>query len=163
MHSAQRAGIVGALTLLLSVTGIPVATVASAAPRDCVATVDASPPGSTEAQPVTVSCFDSSTEASASMALTSILVGIEYTSSGYGGSTLSLYGSSGSGCFGGVTYGFSSLPGGWSNVISSAQGFNGCGGRHFDSTGYGGSFIQCSDSCSSMGAMDNRTSSIIFQ
>ncbi len=160
MNRAKRAGLACVLTLALSLTGIPLAAAASGAPRACVASVDASAPGSTEIKPITISCFDTVAKAFASMALSSVLVGIEYSSSGYGGSSLALYGSSGSGCYGGVTYGFSSLPGGWNNVISSAQGFNGCDGRHYDATGYGGSFVDCT--CSSMGAMDNRTSSILF-
>jgi hypothetical protein len=160
MTRAQRVGLACALTLAFSVTGMPLAAAASPAPPVCVASVEASLPGSTEIKPVTVQCFETAAKASASMTLASVLVGIEYSSSGYGGSSLSLYGSSGSGCYGGVTYGFSSLPSGWNNVISSAQGFNGCTGRHYDATGYGGTFINCT--CSSMGAMDNRTSSILF-
>jgi hypothetical protein len=160
MSKGQRAVLACTLTLGLSLIGVPLAAAAPAAPRACVASVDASAPGSTEIKPVTVQCYESMAQASSSMTMASVLLGIEYSSSGYGGSSLSLYGSSGSGCYGGVTYGFSSMPSGWNNVISSAQSFNGCLGRHYDATGYGGTFINCT--CSSMGAMDNRTSSILF-
>ena len=94
------------------------------------------------------------------MATSTPLLGIEYTGSGYTGSTLSLYGSSGTGCSGGMTYGFSSLGGGWNDTISSAKSYSNCVGRHYDNSGFGGIYVDCW--CSSMGSVDNRTSSILF-
>lgn len=176
----------GLLTIALSTATLP--GTAAAAPRQhCVATV--APIGSLastdpvrcfatfsealdygtggrvrlapDAQTVDASTLEKGGAVSTNfVAASSPLLGIEYLSSGYGGSSLAMYGSSGSGCYGGVSYGFSSLGAGWNNTISSAASYSGCTGRHYDNTGYSGSLVDCT--CSSMGAMDNRASSILF-
>jgi hypothetical protein len=95
--------------------------------------------------------------------MASVLLGIEYKGSLYTGSSLALYGSSGSGCGGGSTYGFSSMPSGWSNVISSARVYANCRSTHYDYTSYRGSTITCYGACQYMGTMSNKTSSILFR
>lgn len=89
-------------------------------------------------------------------AAASVLLGIEYTGSGYSGS-------SGSGCGSSTTYGFPSMPSGWNNVISSARSYSGCWSTHYDGTSYTGTRRTCPGACSSMGTMNNRTSSIVFR
>lgn len=93
---------------------------------------------------------------------TNPLLGIEYYDSGYHGATLTLYGTSGSGCYSGTTYGFRSLPSGWNDEISSAKGYSNCWGDHYQNTGYSGVELVCKPNCSGFSAMNDRTSSIIF-
>ncbi len=93
----------------------------------------------------------------------SVVLGYEYKGGSYSGGSLVLYGTSGSGCGSGSTYGFSSMPSGWSNVISSAKVFASCWSVHYDYTGYSGDRRTCTGSCSSLGTMNNRTSSILFR
>ncbi|GAA2757556.1 hypothetical protein [Actinopolymorpha rutila] len=91
------------------------------------------------------------------------LVGIEYEDSNYGGDSLVLYGSSGSGCYSGTWYGFPSMSSlGFDNRISSARMYSNCLGRHHDGTNYTGSYRYCDGSCSTFGTMNDRTSSIKF-
>jgi hypothetical protein len=91
------------------------------------------------------------------------LLGVEYQNTGYGGNSLVLYGSSGTGCYAGDWYGFPSMASlGFDNRISSAKMYSNCLGKHHDGTSYTGSYIYCDSSCSSMGSMNDRTSSIKF-
>lgn len=91
------------------------------------------------------------------------LLGVEYQHSGYGGSSLVLYGSSGSGCYSGDWYGFPNLADlGFNNRISSAKMYSNCLGKHHDGTSYNGSYTYCDANCSSLGSMNDRTSSIKF-
>jgi hypothetical protein len=92
-----------------------------------------------------------------------IVLGYEYKSTGYSGGSLVLYGTSGSGCGSSTTYGFPTMPSGWNNVISSARAFNGCWSTHYDGTSYSGTRRTCTPSCSTLGTMNNRTSSIVFR
>lgn len=93
----------------------------------------------------------------------SVILGYEYKNVGYSGGSLVLYGSSGSGCGSSTTYGFRTMPTGWNNVISSARSYSGCWSTHYDYTGYGGTRTTCKGACSSLGTMNNRTSSIVFR
>ncbi|MGW5359542.1 hypothetical protein [Actinopolymorpha pittospori] len=91
------------------------------------------------------------------------LVGIEYEDSNYGGDSLTLYGASGTGCYSGTWYGFPSMASlGFDNRISSARTYSNCLGKHHDGTSYTGTFTYCDSSCSSLGSMGDRTSSIKF-
>jgi hypothetical protein len=105
--------------------------------------------------------LESAVESSA-VTMASVVLGYEYKGTSYTGGSLVLYGSSGSGCGSGSTYGFSSMPSGWSNVISSAKVFASCWSVHYDYTSYSGDRRTCTGSCSSLGTMNNRTSSILF-
>jgi hypothetical protein len=97
------------------------------------------------------------------VAAASVILGYEYKNTGYSGGALVLYGASGSGCGSSTTYGFSSMPSGWNNVISSARSFAGCWSTHYDLTNYGGTRRTCQGACSTLGTMNNRTSSIVFR
>lgn len=91
------------------------------------------------------------------------LLGIEYQHTDYGGESLVLYGASGSGCYAGVWYGFPDLGDlGFNNRISSARMYSNCLGKHHDGTHYTGTYRYCDSSCPSLGAMNDRTSSIKF-
>ncbi|WP_157181247.1 hypothetical protein [Actinopolymorpha alba] len=91
------------------------------------------------------------------------LLGIEYQNGSFGGESLVLYGSSGTGCYAGTWYGFPRMSDlGFDNRISSARAYSNCIGKHHDGTSYTGDYVYCESSCSSLGAMNDRTSSIKF-
>ena len=91
------------------------------------------------------------------------LLGVEYQNSSYGGGSLVLYGSSGTGCYSGEWYGFPSMASlGFDNRISSAKMYSNCLGKHHDGTSYTGSYTYCETNCSSLGSMNDKTSSIKF-
>jgi hypothetical protein len=91
------------------------------------------------------------------------LLGVEYQYGSYGGNSLVLYGSSGTGCYSGDWYGFPNMADlGFNNRISSAKMYSNCLGKHHDGTSYTGSYTYCDANCSSLGSMNDRTSSIKF-
>jgi hypothetical protein len=91
------------------------------------------------------------------------LLGVEYQNSSYGGNSLVLYGSSGSGCYAGEWYGFPSMASlGFDNRISSAKMYSNCVGKHHAGSSYTGDYTYCSGNCSSLGSLNDRTSSIKF-
>ncbi|MEQ4206384.1 hypothetical protein ABN028_07965 [Actinopolymorpha sp. B17G11] len=91
------------------------------------------------------------------------LLGVEYQNGSYGGSSLVLYGSSGTGCYSGDWYGFPSMADlGFNNRISSAKMYSNCLGKHHDGSSYTGSYTYCDANCPSLGSMNDRTSSIKF-
>lgn len=90
--------------------------------------------------------------------LVQTVIGIDYTNSGYGGSSFTWYVNNGVGCQTGNTYAQPSMPSGWNDVVSSAHSYGGCANyRHFQDNNYGRALYVCT--CSSMGVMDNQTSS----
>jgi hypothetical protein len=97
-------------------------------------------------------------------AAASVVLGYEYDGSGYSGTSLTLYASSGSGCSTGSTYGFPNLGSyGWNDRTSSATSYAGCRGQHYQNISYGGTSVTCSTACSSMGTLNNATSSIVYR
>ncbi len=96
-------------------------------------------------------------------ALASPLLGIEYNSTGFGGSSLTLTGSGGSGCYGGTEYSFGNLGSyGWNDKIGSARTYSNCVGQHFKNTGLSGTSTSVFGSKSDFGSLDNAISSIRF-
>jgi hypothetical protein len=100
-------------------------------------------------------------------AAASVLLGIEYDGTGYSGASKAFYGSSGTGCSSGATYGFPNLGSyGWNDRTSSATSYAGCRGQHYQDAGYASgsvASVTCSPNCSSMGLMNNQTSSIVYR
>jgi hypothetical protein len=94
--------------------------------------------------------------------ITQVLLGIEYSATNYGGSTLMLFGNGGPGCVNGTTYGFGTMPSGWDNHVRSARGYSYCFGVHYADTNYNGDATACTPDCASMGSLDLRTSSVRF-
>ncbi|MGL4177904.1 MAG: hypothetical protein ACRCSN_17735 [Dermatophilaceae bacterium] len=91
----------------------------------------------------------------------STVVGIEYRDSGFGGGSLTLTAAvDGFSCSGGRFVNFPTLPSGWDNTIGSARSYAGCKSGHYRYPGNGGSVVICG--CSSLGSLDDRTSSIRF-
>lgn len=93
-------------------------------------------------------------------AAASTILGRVYTDANGGGSSLAFWGSSG--CYG-VTFGFASLPSGWNNTISSAGGSNGCWVTLYTETSYGGSRLNCTPWCGSIGTLNDRVKSLVFR
>ena len=97
---------------------------------------------------------------STSAASSSVALGTVYADINYGGSSLTMWGSSG--CSN-ATYGFGSLSGGWDSRISSAKAFNGCWVTLYKATWYGGDRLNCTPNCSSVGSLNDQVRSIVFR
>lgn len=90
----------------------------------------------------------------------SIIIGIEYKDSGYRGASR-VYNVNATPCSGGGNYSEPDLRGdSFDDSISSARAYAGCQSTHYQYAGYTGSLKACT--CSSMGYMDNRTTSIYW-
>jgi hypothetical protein len=92
------------------------------------------------------------------------VISIEYENTGHGGSHLIYTGSSGncSTSTGNVDYQVSSMPSGWNNRLSSFLSFANCWVQHWESTGHNGASVGPTGSRTSLGLLDNHTSSIIW-
>jgi hypothetical protein len=153
--------------------GVPATTDASvshAAEVHCV--VEVQPAGSHERQ-ASPRCFPTKAEADGFLdasitkadelslgALSSVAIGTVYANVNYGGSSLTMWGSSG--CAG-VTFGFASLGGGWDSRVSSARGSNGCWVTLYRGTGYSGDRLNCTPACSSVGSLNDQVRSLVFR
>ena len=88
-----------------------------------------------------------------------VVIGIDWDDTNFGGSS-NTWAVSGSGCSSSVKYSASTMPSGWDNRVSSARGYSGCNYYyHYQNTNFGGSSVVCNTECSSMGSLDNATSS----
>jgi hypothetical protein len=90
----------------------------------------------------------------------STIVGTVYKDADGGGESLTFWGSSG--CSG-VTFGFPSLASGWDNSISSARAANGCWVTLYTATNYGGSRLNCTPYCASVGTWNDNVKSLVFR
>jgi len=88
-----------------------------------------------------------------------VVIGIDWDSTNFAGSSYTWV-VSGSGCSSSTQYSVSSMPSGWDNRVSSARGYSNCNYfYHYQNTSSGGSSVVCNTECSSMGSLDNATSS----
>ncbi|HLB47906.1 MAG TPA: hypothetical protein VJL59_12935 [Anaerolineales bacterium] len=86
------------------------------------------------------------------------VISIDYANSNFQGSTLVWVANNSVGCNTGYSYSAPTMPSGWNDVVSSAQTYGGCNNNpHYEHTNYGGAVLTCT--CSTMGVMDNATSS----
>jgi hypothetical protein len=91
------------------------------------------------------------------------VLGIEYRDSRFRGPTLVLTWAGSVNCYGSRNFAYPSMGAyGWNDRISSAKAYNGCWSTHYEHAGYGGDSITCSSYCTSMGAMNDKSSSIVF-
>lgn len=90
----------------------------------------------------------------------STIVGTVYKDYNEGGQSLTFWGSSG--CAG-VTFGFPSLASGWDNSISSVRASNGCWVTLYTATSYGGSRLNCTPYCASIGTWNDNVKSLVFR
>ncbi|WP_158437708.1 peptidase inhibitor family I36 protein [Naasia lichenicola] len=96
----------------------------------------------------------------ASVAAASVVLGVVYKDINYGGSSLTLFASSDCN---GTTHGFPTLSSGWDNSISSAKGSSTCWLTLYTATSYGGSRLNCTPNCASIGSWNDQVKSIIFR
>jgi hypothetical protein len=89
-----------------------------------------------------------------------IVIGIDWDNSSFSGSSYIWVVSNG-GCSNSVQYSVSSMPTGWDNRVSSARAYSPCNYfHHYQNTSHGGSSLICNTiGCSSMGLLNNATSS----
>jgi hypothetical protein len=91
------------------------------------------------------------------------VLGIEYNETGFGGTSLTLTGSGGSGCYGGTEYSFANLGTyGWNDRIESARTYSNCVGVHYKNSGLSGTSASVFGSRSDFGSLSNEISSIRF-
>ena len=91
------------------------------------------------------------------------VLGIEYNWTGFGGTSLTLTGSGGSGCYGGTEYSFGNLGTyGWNDRIESARTYSNCVGVHYKNSGLSGTSTSVFGSKSDFGSLNNEISSIRF-
>lgn len=92
----------------------------------------------------------------------SVIIGIDYDYSNYGGSSLIYTSSNIDGCTATSSYAAPTMASGWNDRVSSARGYSDCKYfYHYQNTNYGGLKITCTTAgCSSMGTLDNATSSV---
>lgn len=92
------------------------------------------------------------------------IIGHEYQHANYGGAILTVNvpsnGFSCTGTTGDVDASISSMPGGWDNVVSSFRNYSNCWTNHYEHANFGGASTGYLDDRSSMGAMNDQTSSI---
>jgi hypothetical protein len=88
--------------------------------------------------------------------LTSVVIGIDYSSTGFAGSTLTWTEPVGCG-----SYSASSMPAGWNDVVESVRNFNGCGTTLYQNTAFGGSSssVGVNGSASTLGSFNRQASS----
>jgi hypothetical protein len=87
---------------------------------------------------------------------TSVIIGVDYSSTGLTGSSLTWTESAGCG-----SYAASSMPTGWNDVVESVQNFNGCGTTLYQNTSFGGltASAPVNGSKSSLGSFNQLASS----
>lgn len=90
----------------------------------------------------------------------STVLGTVYKDYNEGGESLTFWGSSG--CAG-VTFGFPSVASGWDNSISSARASYGCWVTLYTATSYGGSRLNCTPYCASIGSWNDNVKSLVFR
>lgn len=97
----------------------------------------------------------------------SVVIGVEYWDANFAGSSWIVDTAYAAGCTDGTTFGFPTFPSGhttWDNNISSARGYTGCIGIHYENINYvGPTQAVCGQNwtdCANMGSMNDKTSSI---
>jgi hypothetical protein len=110
-------------------------------------------------QPETVTNESLNSSNGVSLPSSQVVIGIDWDNTNFAGSSYTWV-VSGSGCSTSTQYSVSSMPSGWDNRVSSARGYSNCNYfYHYQNTNYAGSSAVCNTECSSMGSLDNATSS----
>lgn len=109
------------------------------------------------------SSADTALRARVTSLTSSPVLGIEYNADDFGGTSLTLTGSGGSGCYGGTEYSFGNLGTyGWNDKIESARTYSNCVGVHYKNSGLSGTSLSVYGSKSDFGSLSNEISSIRF-
>lgn len=159
-----------AFAVALSITTTAAAAGSSHAGDYCAVEIEALGSSQEPAVPV---CFDTQgevdaylqtltapTRARSAAARASTVLGTVYKDAGYGGGSLSFYGT---GSCSGATFGFASLDAAWQNAISSAKAFAGCFVSVYSGASYGGAQLLCTPNCASLGSLNDRVLSLVFR
>ena len=88
--------------------------------------------------------------------LATVIIGIDFTGTSFGGSSLTWYQSAGCG-----SYQASSMPTGWNDVIESVANYSGCGTTLYENINFGGTTfsVGVNGSASTLGSFNNEASS----
>lgn len=90
--------------------------------------------------------------------LAQIVIGIDWDYINYGGSSYTWVVST-SGCTDTIRYSVSTMPSGWNDRVSSSKAYSNCSFYHYSDSNFGGSSAVCNPNCSTLGTLDNATSS----
>ena len=90
--------------------------------------------------------------------LAQIVIGIDWDYINYGGSSYTWVVST-SGCSDTIQYSVSTMPSGWNDRVSSSKAYSNCSFYHYSDSNFGGTSVACNPNCSTMGILDNATSS----
>jgi hypothetical protein len=89
---------------------------------------------------------------------TQVVIGIDWDYTNYGGNS-NIWVVSDTGCSPSLQYQVPSMPVGWNDRVSSSKAYSNCSFYHYRDTYYGGPYMKCDPNCSTMGLIDNATSS----
>ncbi len=90
---------------------------------------------------------------------TSVLIGTEWTSTGYTGSSNSYFASST--CTSSTTWQVNYVGDAWNDSFESGKGFGGCDtNKKYHDADYGGAVLTCTPNCSDYGSLKNQVSSL---
>lgn len=184
-RTLKKAAIVAALGLLTLVYAAPVAGASPASnAQSCVNRLELVAAGSPEAKVVSSICFTSFARAwgyvthgrvalpsdlraenvtqamvDAAASPTSVVLGIDWDGSSYTGANVVWEASNT--CTTTQSWTVTYVGNTWNDRISSAKSYGGCHTfNHFEDGGFGGAVQQCKPNCSTMGVMNNQTSSL---
>jgi hypothetical protein len=87
-----------------------------------------------------------------------VVIGIDWDYTNYGGNS-NIWVTPDIGCSPSLQYQVPSMPVGWNDRVSSSKAYSNCSFYHYRDTNYGGSYVICDPNCSTMGSLDNATSS----
>jgi hypothetical protein len=94
------------------------------------------------------------------------VVGVMYQHSNYGGAqlthTVTPNGFTCTASLSNVDVQYASMPSGWNDVVSSHRGYANCWARLYEHSNYGGALLDYAGSRSSLGAMNDKTSSVRY-
>lgn len=92
------------------------------------------------------------------------VVGVFFDYTYYGGASFTTWMNNSTGCRSGGSFGWSTMPSGWTGRVSSAWAFGGCNGRYYDYTGFKGETVAGTAfydyDIPNFGRMSNRASSV---
>jgi hypothetical protein len=87
-----------------------------------------------------------------------VVIGIDWDYTNYGGNS-NIWVVSDTGCSPSLQYQVPTMPVGWNDRVSSSKAYSNCSFYHYRDTYYGGPYLICDPNCSTMGSLDNATSS----
>jgi hypothetical protein len=91
---------------------------------------------------------------------TTVIIGIDYVDSNFGGNQYHWEVPELAGCSDGTSFSVPGMPSGWNDEVSSAKSFVGCDDYiHYENANYGDPTKDCGPDCATMGSMNDETSS----